>query len=102
LILCAFSEQLRLDRNRGRAPERVLFEWLTGILLMPPAPDDHVSKVIHAEIALLDCDGHPAFEGKSKTGSQLLSSLYQFCRSFDHWQFTRWVHEVSASDFNPG
>jgi hypothetical protein len=100
LILKAFSEQLRLEKNRGHAPERVLLEWLTCILLMPPAPDDMVARVIHAEIDLNQYDAsHYGFEGRSESGRRLLSSLYEFCRSYDHWQFSRWVHELSASDF---
>jgi hypothetical protein len=100
LILHAFSVYLQQPKNRGRAPEKVLFEWLMKILLLSPAPDDMVGRVIHAEIALMECNGHPGFEGKSDTGRQLLSSLTQYCRSFDHWQFSRWVHDVQASDFN--
>ena len=100
MILEAFSKELQAKRHEGNSPERILFDWLLNILLWPPAPDDHVAKVIHAEIAFLDCNGHPAFEGKSDTGHQLLESLYKFCRSFDHWQFTRWLHEIRASDFS--
>jgi hypothetical protein len=100
LILHAFSTYLQQPQNRGRTPEKVLFEWLMRTLLVPPAPDDMVARVVHAEIALIDCEGHFAFEAKSNTGRELLKSLTQYCRSFDHWQFTRWVHEVQASDFN--
>ncbi len=99
MILEAFSQSLLAADNRGRVPEHVLFEWLSRILLMPPAPDDMVGRVIHAEIRMIDCNGYPAFEGKSATGDTLLCSLYQYCRSFDHWQFTRWLHERSATDF---
>jgi hypothetical protein len=99
LILEAFSQALLADANRGRVPEHVLFEWLSNILLLPPSPDDLVGKVIHAEIAMIDCNGFPAFEGKSPTGNTLLQSLHGYCRSFDHWQFTRWLHERQATDF---
>ncbi len=99
MIIKAFSERLRQAENQGMSPERVLFDWLTQVLLFPPAPDDVVGKVIHAEIALIDCNGYPGFEGKTNTGCELLENLYRFCRSYDHWQFGRWVHEVRASDF---
>ena len=100
LILEAFSAYLQLEQNRDISPEQALMAWLTRILLMPPAPNDMVGRVIHAEIRMLECEGRTLFEGKSNTGRQLLKSLIQFCRSFDHWQFTRWVHELRASDFN--
>lgn len=99
MILKAFSEELRLSRNHDRTPEQVLFDWLLKILLMPPAPSDVIGKIVHTEIALIDCNGYPAFEGKTNTGCQLLESLFSFCRSYDHWQFSRWLHERQASDF---
>lgn len=100
MILEAFSAYLKLEQNRSVQPEQALMAWLTRILLMPPAPQDMISRVIHTEIRMLECDGRTLFEGKSNTGRQLLKSLIHFCRSFDHWQFTRWVHEIRASDFN--
>jgi hypothetical protein len=100
LILKAFSEQLQLECNRERKPEHVLFDWLARTLLMPPAPDDVVGKVLHAEIEMIDCNGYPGFEGKNDSGCRLLESLFQFCRSYDHWQFSRWLHEIRASDFS--
>lgn len=99
MILEAFSEELKLRQNVGRAPERVLFEWLSRMLLMPPAPDDMVGRVIHTEIEMLDCSGFPVFEGRTDTGRVLLESLYKYCRSYDHWKFTQWVHVLNASDF---
>jgi len=100
LILEAFSDYLKQEHNRALSPEKVLMTWLTGILLLPPAPNDMVGKVIHAEISMFSCQGKTLFDGKSHTGRQLLKSLIEYCRSYDHWQFTRWVHELRASDFS--
>jgi hypothetical protein len=100
LILEAFSQYLQKQNHRNVSPEKVLYEWLGQVLLLPPAPDDMVGRVIHAEIALISCQGHQGFEGKGDTGRQLLRSLTQYCRSYDHWQFSRWVHEIQASDFS--
>ena len=99
MILEAFAQVLLDERNRARVPEHVLFEWLTDILSLPPAPDDLVGKVVHTEITMYDCNGFPAFEGKSRSGHILMHSLQSYCRSFDHWQFTRWLHERQATDF---
>jgi hypothetical protein len=104
LILEAFAQHLRNRTHSGRyqtaqKPEKILYEWLVSILSQPPAPDDPVSRVVHTEIALTRWSGHFSLEGKSDTGQRLLYSLTQFCRSYDHWQFTRWVHQVRASDF---
>jgi hypothetical protein len=64
------------------------------------APDDMVGRVIHTEIEMFDCNGFPTFEGKSDTGRKLLESLYKYCRSYDHWKFTQWLHVLNASDFS--
>jgi hypothetical protein len=100
LILEAFSDYLRQSHQPPGSPEKVLLAWLKEILSLPPAPDDMVGRVIHAEIAMEHLHGRLLFEGKSRTGRQLLKSLLCYCRSYDHWQFTRWVHELRASDFS--
>lgn len=100
MILTAFSKHLKAKANLEKPPERVLYTWLAGILLQPPAPGDTIARILHTEIEIIDCEGHLGFEGKTDTGHQLLKSLYEFCRSYDHWQFSRWLHEVQASDFS--
>jgi hypothetical protein len=100
LILEAFSDYLKEEHNRERSPEQALMAWLTRILLLPPAPDDMVGRVIHAEISMVHMHGRALFEGNSHTGRKLLKSLIEYCRSYDHWQFTRWVHDLRASDFS--
>lgn len=99
LILEAFSTHLKAHTKPNYPPERVLMEWLTSILLLPPKPGDLIGKIVHTEISRVEGQGHYWFEGKSNTGRELLTTLTQYCRSYDHWQFSRWVHEVRASDF---
>jgi hypothetical protein len=99
MILEAFSRVLQAPENRGLAPETVLSRWLASILLVPPAPDDQVARVIHTEIAMCRRSSHYVFEGQSRTGTALLESMYSYCRSYDHWQFSRWLHHTRASDF---
>lgn len=110
MILEALSQELQAPENQGRTPERVMYDWLVGILLEPPAPTDHVGRVLHTEIQLIDAGvecmdmlttepGQFSFEGRSESGNRLLVSLFNFCRSFDNWQFSRWLHNVHASDF---
>ncbi len=99
MILEAFSAHLKQHFRPGYSPEKILLQWLTGMLLMPPAPEDMVGKILHTELMLHELNGQHFFEGKTDTGRQLLKSLTQYCRSYDHWQFSRWVHDVRASDF---
>jgi hypothetical protein len=100
LILEAFSTHLKAHNQPNDPPERILMEWLTTALLYPPAPGDMIGKILHTEISRMESQGYYWFEGKSDTGRELLNTLTQYCRSYDHWQFSRWVHEVRASDFN--
>ena len=125
VILEAFSRVLKSPESQGRMPEAVLYDWLSTILLEPAAPQDHVAQIIHTEISLLDEDtieeivedpqamelltqlngpfshGLFAFVPKSGSGERLLNALISFCRSYDQWQFSRWLHHVNASDFCP-
>lgn len=102
MILEAFSQVLQAPENRHTPPERVLSRWLAEILLMPPAPDDPVTQVIHTEIAMIRQRDHYTFEGRSRSGRTLLRTLHSYCRSYDHWQFSRWLHHTRASDFPLG
>jgi hypothetical protein len=64
--------------------------------------DDHVASVIRREItAIRDPDSDRwLFIPNSSTGKALLKSLLEYCRSYDHWQFSKWLHQVQASDFH--
>ncbi len=100
MILEAFSSKLKnaYKRNTGRA-EAVLHEWLSETLSAEEAANDIVVQVIQAEITQVTMGDEVWFVGQSKTGAELLNALYRYCRSFDNWQFTRWLHNVKASDF---
>lgn len=100
MILEAFSIELKRPENQGGVPERVLFDWLVRYLLVPPGPDDHIAHILHHELLLHDYHGHVGIEARTDTGHQLLRSLYTYCRSYDHWQFSRWLHQRRASDFS--
>ena len=91
MILEAFSRVLQAPENRHRAPEQVLNCWLAEMLLLPPAPNDQVARVLHAEIAMCRWSERITFEGRSRSGKTLLRSLYSYCRSYDNWQFSRWL-----------
>lgn len=102
MIIEAFSTILQDPDNRDRIPERVLYDWLAETLLVPPAPLDHVAQVLHTEVELFDHEGGYSFEGRSESGNRLLVALFNYCRSYDQWQFSRFVHHINASDFSPG
>jgi hypothetical protein len=40
------------------------------------------------------------FTGKSASGKRLLRSLYEYCLSYDSQKWSRFVHNLKASDFN--
>lgn len=104
MILEAFSDELhnntcRVTMRSDRPSEDVLHQWLAKILLHPPADGDHVGNVIHAEIAMVVIEGQVEFQGRSASGDRLLQSLYEYCISYENWQFSRWLHHIRASDF---
>lgn len=99
MILEAFSDELKKQEYWDTPPEQVLMLWLAKILRRPAFPGHHVANVIHAELELVIADGKTTFYPRSKSGEKLLNSLYKYCRSYDHWQYTRWLHHVQASDF---
>ncbi|MEB3205983.1 MAG: hypothetical protein VKK59_01375 [Vampirovibrionales bacterium] len=106
MILEAFSQVLQ--HNTVKAPATVLLsQWLLNILLAEPS--DTVSRVIHAEIGIAEdaynnddtygSDYGIGFLAHSASGWRLLKTLWAYARSYDHWQFRRWLHRAQASDF---
>lgn len=77
----------------------ILHDWLGGYLERPADPFEPISQVIHAEIEMSYDGGERHFEGLSRSGKVLLKSLTSYCVSYDHWQFSRWLHNLRASDF---
>jgi len=39
------------------------------------------------------------FRGTSKSGERLLNSLREYCLSYEHQKWARWIHNLKASDF---
>lgn len=77
----------------------ILYEWLYKNLSLPSSEDDPVSKILHTEIMMVSFDEAYYFEPTGPSGEQLLETLEHYCESYDHWQFSRWLHDVKASDF---
>jgi hypothetical protein len=67
-----------------------------------PSTEDKVRDVLVAEIELTLETPVLLFQGKSPSGDILLKSLYEYCLSYEDWQYRRWLHEVKASDFSEG
>ncbi|MCK7521086.1 MAG: hypothetical protein MZV64_27050 [Ignavibacteriales bacterium] len=81
MIIKAFSEFLKQFNDEIHTKE-LLNGWLKDKL--SKKPENHVDNVIHEEIALLsDEECNIKFKGKSKTGKQLLESLYNFAESYE-------------------
>lgn len=100
MILEAFSQTLHSHWHPTECSAVVLLHrWLLGILTEPD-PQDMVSRIIQTEVALLNMPAHPTFVARSTTGKTLLNSLYQYCDSYEQWQFRRWLHESKPHHFN--
>lgn len=98
MIIKAFSEYIQ--KFDTEIPSTILlWRWLKDKLSKKPM--DNIESVIHEEIVLLkNKNGYFMLVGKSKTGKILLESLYNFALSFEQQKFTRWIHNIKASDFS--
>jgi hypothetical protein len=108
VILEAFSHVLHKEYGSKQPAVVVLQRWLAA-QLMNPAPEglDHVHSILLTELSLKR-KAIPAKTGlryvlfvqaNSISGQVLLNSLYEYCRSYEDWQYRRWLHTVKASDF---
>ncbi|HEY9677952.1 MAG TPA: hypothetical protein V6C76_08075 [Drouetiella sp.] len=114
MILEAFAKYLQAADPRKPATE-VLAQWLLERLTAQPR--NNVDRVVHAEMSLwkssrgegdktstFDASGTPdlstvRFTGRSPQGKVLLKSLYEYCLSYDSQKWSRFVHNLKASDF---
>ncbi|MBX2859829.1 MAG: hypothetical protein KTR14_01245 [Vampirovibrio sp.] len=99
MILEAFSHELQAKYGKGEPSEKILHQWLLTIMQMS-RPKTQVERVLHQEVMMVHMKGQVIFQGRSESGHGLLRSLYNYCKSYDHWQFSRWLHEIKASDFS--
>lgn len=88
-----------LDAEEMPAITDILYEWLYKHLSIPCQEHDPVSRVLHTEVIMVQFDEAYYFEPSSPSGEMLLDSLEAYCESYDNWQFSRWLHNVKASDF---
>jgi hypothetical protein len=107
MILEAFAKTLQRCFDKENGARDILQAWLTWHLnsttdIKECDEDRQVRNVLKAEIALCEDDSIFMFQGKSDTGDVLLRSLYEYCLSYEDWQYRRWLHTVKASDFSQG
>lgn len=88
------------ENSRSTSACYVLQCWLLDHLNHPVTDEtDHVHRVIRTEFSASLQNGLPVIEAKTKSGAILLESLYDYCRAYEDWQYRRWLHTLSASDF---
>lgn len=115
VILEAFAEYLHAADPKTPATE-ILARWLWERLSIPP--ECNVDRVLHCEISIglaprdrrtgekratsnKSCRTTPTyvFKGSSDSGKKLLKSLYEYCLSYEQQKWSRFVHNLKASDF---
>jgi len=97
MIIKAFSDYLK-EFNNDIPSTILLSRWLKDSLTKKP--EDRISKIIHRELIFIkDKRGLFMIVGKSNSGTVLLESLYNFALSYEQQNFTRWIHNLKASDF---
>ena len=101
MILEAFAEILKTQFVHRGSAVSLLQDWLRMHLKhSDPHSADKVRDVLVAEIELTCESPLLLFQGKSPSGDILLKSLYEYCLSYEDWQYRRWLHQVKASDFD--
>jgi hypothetical protein len=97
MILEAFSEILHQEWVPDKRGARdILHDWLLHHLQAPRA-NTHVTAVIQAEICYLAVPNQLVFFSESPTGVVLLNSMYDYCDSYEQWQFSRFLHHLKSS-----
>lgn len=108
MILEAFAEYLHASDQSIPATE-VLSRWIKERLDAPVITN--VDRVINCEISIAKVAKTAdrkepaeklAFKGNSKSGRQLLKSLYEYCQSYEQQKWARYIHGLKASDFRAG
>ncbi len=97
MIIKAFSEYIKTF-NSEIPSLFLLTRWLKKNLSKNPG--NNVERIIHNEIGFIkNKRGVFLFIGKSKSGKVLMESLHEFALSYDQHKFSKWVHNIKASDF---
>lgn len=97
MILKAFAEYIQ-KFNTDVPSVILLSRWLKEKALK--TPEDNIDRVIQKEITLLkNKRGFYLVMGKSDSGRVLLESLYEYALCYDNHKFSKWLHNVKASDF---
>ncbi len=97
MIIKAFSQHLK--QFSSEIPSVILLSaWLKERL--SKNPENNVERIIHNEIGILtNKQGFYLLIGKSNSGKVLLDALHEFALSYDNHKFSKWVHNIKASDF---
>ncbi|MBY0360228.1 MAG: hypothetical protein K2W82_19665 [Candidatus Obscuribacterales bacterium] len=106
MILEAFATYLQAADPKVPAKE-VLTRWLWERLTLPA--QNNVDRVVRSELTVVrDSDSteysnqaHYYFNPISDSGRRLLATLYEYSMSYEQQKWSRWVHSLKASDFNP-
>lgn len=97
MIIKAFSDYIKPFNTE--IPSLVLLsKWLRENL--SKKPENNIERIIHSEIGFLKNNrGLFLLIGKTPSGKILLESLHEFALSYDNHKFSKWVHELKATDF---
>lgn len=97
MIIKAFSDYLKTF-NSEIPSILLLTRWLKENL--SKNPENNVERIIHNEIGILkNKRGVFLLVGKTQSGKILLESLHEYALSYDGHKFSKWVHDLKASDF---
>lgn len=103
MILKEFSKYLQ-DKNEDILNNKItttklLCEWIK--IVINKNPKNNADKIVHKEIMLAENKSGDFFiVGKSESGRVLVSALYNFALSYEHYIMSRWLQDKKPDDFN--
>ena len=100
MIISEFAKYLQLHNNEllthKTTPLNLLHEWLK--LVINKNPKSNIDKIVHKEILYCENEnGDYLIVGKSDSGRVLVSALIKFAKSYENYNYAKWVELAEKS-----
>ena len=102
MILTEFAKFLQKNNQElfmhKVQPLELLHQWVFEVI--NKNPKNNVEKIVHKEILYAQNDnGEYVIIGKSESGRKLVTSLINFCKSYENYNQAKWL-EMVEKDFH--
>lgn|SRR5574344_9981 len=103
MIISEFSKFLQEHNEelltRKTTPMKLLHVWLRSVI--NKNPKNNIDKIVHKEIMYCENEnGDYLIVGKSDSGRVLVSALIKFAKSYENYNYSKWVEITEKSYHN--